>query len=653
MANKQTTSWVLEFIDEITKPLKSATKSVTKATSFIDDMTDSVKFNAKESKEALTNAKKYYSDLKTQIQDTERELKDLSKAQKSDNWKEAMEAGKAYDKASEKVKKLRIALDGAEKDIKDLTDESDKFAKSAKKWDDTFTGINQGVELMQKGVDGLSFTNDISTLRTEIQKMTDSSGASLDNYTKSASRLGDVYNQDALEIAKSANVLTNQIGGSFEDNLAIIESGFQRGANINGDFLQQLQEYPAFIKQLGIDQSQAVALIAKANKMGIYDDKAVDSLKEATLSLKEMGKAQVDALAGIGIKPEDLVGKTPFEAVQLISKQMKGASTQARQLILADIFKGAGEDAGIQFIEGLGTMDLDLTKLPAVQESASGLKGFFSEIKNWAADSFGNIGSYAQTLAPMVMTVSGMIPIMQMLSNSTKVQTAAQWLLNIAMNANPIGLIVLGIAALIALVVVIIKKYDEWGAAVSFLMGPLGWIINLVQSFRRHWDSIVEAFKSEGIIGALKRIGVVILDALLMPIQQLLELIAKIPGMKGIAGGAADWIKQQRESLNLTTTTKEEKKAPVESKKGVNDLLQNKPDVLDGKDQSKDGKKKGEKEGDPLSVGSGSGGIKSITMTLNVTNNFAVSQGSNLRDIADKITTEINDRLRDSVISIG
>lgn len=233
----------------------------------------------------------------------------------------------------------------------------------------------------------------------------------------------------------------------------------------------------------------------------------------------------------------------------------------------------------------------------------------------------------------------------------TSLLTAKQWLLNVAMNANPIGLIVLGIFALIGVITAVIVKYDEWGAALSLVMGPLGWIINLIQSFRRHWDSIVEAFQSDGIIGGIKRIGLVMLDALLMPLQQLLGLIAKIPGMKGIAGAATDWIQGQREALNLASP--EKKSETTETKgKGVNDLLQKSPDTLDGKDQSKD-KGANEKKGDGLDVGSGSGGIKQITMTLNITNAFNVSQGVNVRQIADQVTGEINDRLRDSVINLG
>jgi len=136
-------------------------------------------------------------------------------------------------------------------------------------------------------------------------------------------------------------------------------------------------------------------------------------------------------------------------------------------------------------------------------------------------------------------------------SVATKAMTASQWLLNAAMTANPIGLIIVGVVALIALVAVIINKWNEWGAALSIFLGPLGLIISIIQSFRTHWDSVVQAFQTDGILGGLKRIGLVLLDAILMPVQQLLELLAKIPGLGDLATAGAAKIGELRQSLEL------------------------------------------------------------------------------------------------------
>lgn len=112
----------------------------------------------------------------------------------------------------------------------------------------------------------------------------------------------------------------------------------------------------------------------------------------------------------------------------------------------------------------------------------------------------------------------------------TKLATAVQYGLNLAMSLNPIGIVIAAIVALIAVVVVIIKYWEDWGAALSLVFGPLGFIISLVQSFRRHWDLVTAAFENRGIINGLKAIGLVIIDALLMPMEQLLGIFAKIPG---------------------------------------------------------------------------------------------------------------------------
>ena len=147
--------------------------------------------------------------------------------------------------------------------------------------------------------------------------------------------------------------------------------------------------------------------------------------------------------------------------------------------------------------------------------------------------------------------------------------TTSQLGLNVATNAFPVFLIITGIVALIALITAIIMKYDEWGASIAFLMGPLGMIINLIMSFKRHWDSIVEAFKGGGIIAGLKRIGLVILDAILMPVQQMLGGIGSFLGLD-FATDMADNIESVREKLELTEGDKaaedgNEKNEPQES----------------------------------------------------------------------------------------
>ncbi len=107
------------------------------------------------------------------------------------------------------------------------------------------------------------------------------------------------------------------------------------------------------------------------------------------------------------------------------------------------------------------------------------------------------------------------------------IATAAQWVFNAAMAANPIGLIIAAIIALIALVVVSIRNWETWGAALSVLLGPVGLLISYLQTLRKNWDDITTAFKTGGIKAGIIAIGKTIVESILFPIQQLLTLVAK------------------------------------------------------------------------------------------------------------------------------
>jgi TP901 family phage tail tape measure protein len=87
---------------------------------------------------------------------------------------------------------------------------------------------------------------------------------------------------------------------------------------------------------------------------------------------------------------------------------------------------------------------------------------------------------------------------------------AAQWALNIAMLANPVGLIILAIVALVVLIVAIIAYFTDWKTAIEYLgyaimiwiLGPLGILIILIREgvismddLKAAWYAIGDAFK--------------------------------------------------------------------------------------------------------------------------------------------------------------
>src|SRR5699024_10931511 len=89
----------------------------------------------------------------------------------------------------------------------------------------------------------------------------------------------------------------------------------------------------------------------------------------------------------------------------------------------------------------------------------------------------------------------------------TKAAAAAQWLLNAAMSANPIGLVVVAIAALVAGLVLFFTKTETgrqnwetvWGAIKSSAAAVADWFMNtLVPIFVSAWEWIQSAAAAVG-----------------------------------------------------------------------------------------------------------------------------------------------------------
>ena len=161
------------------------------------------------------------------------------------------------------------------------------------------------------------------------------------------------------------------------------------------------------------------------------------------------------------------------------------------------------------------------------------------------------MGITAARAGAMAIAMKGNAIAMGAFNFATKAMTAAQWLLNAALAANPIGLIVVAIVALIGVVYMAIKYYDQWGASLLMIMGPLGMIINAIMAFRKYWGEIKDTFETEGIVAGLLKIHNVIIDSLLYPIEQFLGLLNKIPGVSSLASPAMNFVSDMRGKLNL------------------------------------------------------------------------------------------------------
>lgn len=228
---------------------------------------------------------------------------------------------------------------------------------------------------VSKIAEGVKFWFDFNKGLSEATRLTEQftglSGDALTNYRDKVQSVADVYGKDFKDVMQSANALANQFGISYDEAITVIKDGFVSGADVSGNFLDTVKEYPAFFREAGLSAREFVAISTEAVKQGVFSDKGVDAIKEATIRLREMSKSTDEALAGIGLSGEEIQQAmadgtmTAFDAIQKVSEKLNELpeTSSAVGTAVADIFGGAGEDAGVQYLKTLKDISTDLDEV--------------------------------------------------------------------------------------------------------------------------------------------------------------------------------------------------------------------------------------------------------------------------------------------------
>jgi TP901 family phage tail tape measure protein len=338
-----------------------------------------------------------------------------------------------------------------------------------------------------------------------------------------------------------------------------------------GDILlTAAQNLPKFAKQMKLSGKEAANLINNdptefVNKFaqslnGLDAQKLSKTLKG--LKLTDAGAIKVVGALGSSTKMlaefQGIANAEFAKGTSLLNEyNAKNNTTKANLEKAINNFKALSITIGTQL-------------LPMVNDLISSLIPLFKGLIKFAKDNPRTVKTIiAMTIAFSALSfmVSGVAAaigiyanIMLIANTATKLWTGAQWLLNVALTANPIGLIIVGIAALIAWIALVIYKWKEWGAAISLMMGPIGWLLNVVMSLYRNWEMIKKAFSEGSILDGIKAIGKVLLDAVLMPLQQILEIINSVTGADW-AANAAKGIEMFRKDLGVQVDAPENPKA--------------------------------------------------------------------------------------------
>lgn len=225
------------------------------------------------------------------------------------------------------------------------------------------------VAILAQGIKSLfDFGSALASTREQVNLLTGETGNALDRTTAAVQATADTFRVDFNEVLIAANAQAQAFGISVEEATDNIQAGFAAGGNATGDLLAQTTEYSRLLQEVGLEASETTAIITQAPASGVFSDKGIDAIKEAGISLREFTDSTADAIDGIGISSAQLQqdieagNVTVFEAIQQISNRLGELPAQSNEVgtAIADIFRGAGEDAGVEFISTLGEIETNL-----------------------------------------------------------------------------------------------------------------------------------------------------------------------------------------------------------------------------------------------------------------------------------------------------
>jgi hypothetical protein len=239
------------------------------------------------------------------------------------------------------------------------------------------------------------------------------------------------------------------------------------------------------LAQYGLTQEQLEKLSP------LVADYAAKTGTDLATAAQQVGKAmlgQGKALKGVGINFKDAgsVGAN-FEQVMaglsekvggFAEKDAKSASGQAA--ILSNKFGEIQESVGAALV-------------PALQKLADVLIPLFDFI-----------GRNMSWILPLAGTLAAVAAAVWLVNAATGAWAAVQAVLNVALTANPIGLIVLAIAALVAAIVIAYKKSETFRTIVQTALAGVrvafDWLKRVagaaLEWIKRNWDTIMAVLKN-------------------------------------------------------------------------------------------------------------------------------------------------------------
>ncbi len=451
---------------------------------------------------------------------------------------------------------ITFKLDGDSKEFKELTTDAAGLKKVLQSAIAPAENLKKSLINWSQGVQAIdAITNTISTVSSALSQFSDrmkglqsaniaitqltgKTGEEMVKLRSKVQAVSEHFGTDFNETLRAANALSKGFGISMEDAMKLVQDGLVSGANAGGDFIDTVREYPRYFKEAGLSAEDFIAITTNAAQQGVFSDKGVDVIKEGNLRIREMTTATADALNGIGISAEKVQADlqagsiTTFDVMQMVAAKLNElpASSAAVGTAIADIFGGPGEDAGLEYIKTLANIQLNMDAVKAATQGTAeqqerqiqmqenlknGLSGLidlsaiYTDVKPYV-DLTAQIGMAAMGIGGLIKTVKAMniqqailktrivavAAAQKMVTIATTAWTAVQKVLNLVLTANPIGLIITAIGALVAALIAAYKNCEGFRKIVDKVWEAIKPLANAIMNgLAKAFEWLVEKCK--------------------------------------------------------------------------------------------------------------------------------------------------------------